>query len=143
MQLVRGTYNTRGSESEGKVIVVTEQTQKTVLIVEDDADIGFVLVQFIGQETPYHALLVTTGRDALRAVSTTTPSLLLLDYLLPGMNGIELYDQLQHMKGGRAIPAIMISATLPSSDIRQRDIVGMNKPFDIDDLLQTIEKMIR
>jgi CheY-like chemotaxis protein len=100
-------------------------------------------VQFIEQETPYHGLLVTTGRDALRAVSTTTPSLLLLDYLLPGMNGIELYDQLQRMKGGRAIPAIMISATLPSSEIRQRDIVGMNKPFDIDDLLQTIEKIIQ
>jgi CheY-like chemotaxis protein len=105
--------------------------------------IGFVLLQFIAQETPYQALLVTTGQAALRAVSTTTPSLLLLDYRLPGMNGIELYDQLQQRKGGRAIPAIMISATLPSHEIRQRDMVGMKKPFDIDDLLQTIETMIQ
>jgi len=136
-------YNTSRSDSEGKFIFVTaQQTQKTVLIVEDDAGIGYVLVQFIGQETSYHALLATTGREALQAVSATRPGLLLLDYRLPGMNGIELYDQLQRTEGGAAIPAIMISATLPSHEIRQRDIVGMKKPFDIDTLLLTIENLI-
>ena len=100
-------------------------------------------MQFIGQETPYHALLVTTGREALSAVSSSRPGLLLLDYRLPGMNGIELYDRLQRMEEGRALPTIMMSATLPWHEIRQRDMVGMQKPFDIDDLLQTIEKMIQ
>ena len=120
-----------------------QQTEKTVLVVEDDAGIGHVLVQFIGQETPYHPLLVTTGSDALQAVRVTRPSLLLLDYRLPGMTGIELYDHLQSTEGGAAIPAIMISATLPHREIVQRQIVGMKKPFDIDNLLQTIENLIR
>ena len=128
----------------GKILFVTErQVEKTVLIVEDDAGIGFVLVQFIGQETPFSALLVTTGSDALQAVSVTRPNLLLLDYRLPGMNGIELYDQFQRVEGGTAIPVIMISATLPHHEIAQRNIIAMKKPFDIDDLLQTIENLIQ
>jgi DNA-binding response OmpR family regulator len=119
------------------------QAEKTVLIVEDDPGIGFVLEQFIGQETRYYALLVTTGSDALQAVSVTRPSLLLLDYHLPGMNGIELYDQLQRMEEGTAIPVIMISATLPLHEIAQRNIIAMKKPFDINVLLQTIENLIQ
>ena len=118
------------------------QTEKTVLIVEDDEDIGLVLVQFIAHETPFRALLVTNGSDALQAMRTTQPSLFLLDYQLPGMNGIELYDHLQGLEGGEAIPAVMISASLPHREIAQRHLVGMNKPVDLYDLLQTIENLI-
>ena len=113
------------------------QTEKTVLIVEDDEDIGLVLVQFIAHETPFRALLVTNGSDAPQAMRTTQPSLFLLDYQLPGMNGIELYDLLQGLEGGEAIPAVMISASLPHREIAQRHLVGMNKPVDLYDLLQT------
>jgi CheY-like chemotaxis protein len=118
------------------------QAEKTVLIVEDDEDIGLVLVQCIVQETSFRALLFTNGSDALQAMQTTKPSLLLLDYRLPGMNGIELYDHLQSLEGGKDIPGVMISASLPHREIAQRQLVGMKKPVDIDDLLQTIENLI-
>lgn len=111
--------------------------------MEDDAGIGFVLVQFIEQETPYHALLATNGQHGLRMALASRPHLLLLDYRLPGMNGIELYDHLHQVEGGMDIPVIMISATLPSREIAQRHIVGMQKPVDLDSLLQTIENLIR
>jgi CheY-like chemotaxis protein len=119
------------------------QTEKTVLIVEDNKDIGSVLATFISEETPYHALLVTNGPDALQAVSAMRPNLLLLDYRLPGMNGIELYDHIQRVEGREDIPVIMISGTLPYQEIAQRHLVGMEKPFDLDDLLQTIEQLIQ
>ena len=67
---------------------------KTILLVEDDVNIGEVLVQAITQETPYHAMLVPDGFEALKAVKKTMPDLLILDYHLPRMTGIELYDQL-------------------------------------------------
>ena len=129
--------------STGKGIVVHDrQTEKTVVIVEDDEDIGWVLVQCIVQETPFRALLVTNGSDALQAMRTTHPSLLLLDYRLPGMNGIELYDRLQDVEGGKDIPVVMISANLPHREIAQRHLVGMHKPVDLYELLQTIETLI-
>ena len=129
--------------STGKGIFVHDpQTEKTVVIVEDDEDIGLVLVQCIVHETPFRALLVTNASDALQAMRTTQPSLFLLDYRLPGMNGIELYDHLQDLEGGKDIPVVMISASLPHREIAQRHLVGMNKPVDLYDLLQTIENLI-
>jgi CheY-like chemotaxis protein len=114
-----------------------------VLIVEDDESIGYVLVQVLAQETSYHALLVTTGQEALQVVRAIRPHLFLLDYRLPGMNGIELYDHLQRLEGRAGIPVIMLSATLPSQEIVHRHIVGLPKPVDLDELLQTIENLIQ
>ena len=114
-----------------------------MLIVEDDKSIGFVLAKFLSEETPYHALVVTNGPDALQAVKAMRPNLLLLDYRLPGMSGIELYDHLQRIEGRAGIPVILMSAFLPSQEIAQLHIVGMEKPFDLDDLLQTIMQLIQ
>jgi len=58
------------------------------------------------------------------------------------MNGIELYDRLHTTQGLEHVRAIMISANLPQQEIRQRQIVGIRKPFGLDDLLNTIEKVL-
>jgi len=115
---------------------------KTVLVVEDDAGIGGFIVQAILQETSHQAMLVIDGFQALRAVTNIKPSLFILDYQLPRMNGIELYDQLHTIKGFENIPAIMMSARLPKNEIEKRKIVGMNKPLELDDLLLTIESLL-
>ena len=115
---------------------------KTILVVEDDEDIGSFIVEALLQETPYQALLVTTGFKALETVKTIKPNLFVLDYLLPRMNGIDLYDRLHSSKDLEDIPAIMISANLPSGEARKRKITCLKKPFELDDLLQTIEELI-
>ena len=115
---------------------------KTILVVEDDEDIGSFIVEALLQETPHQALLVTTGSKALETVKTIKPNLFVLDYLLPRMNGIDLYDQLHGTKELEHIPAIMMSANLPASEARKRKITCLKKPFELDELLQTIEKLI-
>jgi|SRR6266516_1209869 len=117
-------------------------TKKTVLVVEDDTGIGSFLVQTVVQETPYQALLVTDGFAALRVINDIKPDLFILDYLLPRMNGIELYDQLRMIQGLEDIPAIMISARLPKHEIEKRSLIGMSKPFELGELLDTIEHLI-
>ncbi|MFL5703251.1 MAG: response regulator, partial [Ktedonobacteraceae bacterium] len=62
---------------------------KTVLIVEDDQDIGSFILRAILDETSHQAILVTDGQKALETVKSLKPNLLLLDYHLPRMNGIE------------------------------------------------------
>src|SRR5438128_8643419 len=99
-------------------------TVKTVLVVEDDTGICNFLVQAISQETSYHALLVADGFQALKAVASIKPSLFILDYQLPRMNGIELYDKLHTTKGLEEIPAIVMSARLPKHEIEKRKIVS-------------------
>ncbi|HYL44138.1 MAG TPA: response regulator [Ktedonobacteraceae bacterium] len=115
---------------------------KTVLVVEDDTGIGNFLVQAILQETPYQAMLVADGFQALKAVTNIRPSLFILDYQLPRMNGIELYDQLHATRGLEHIPAMVISARLPRQEIEKRQIIAMSKPLELDDFLNTIENLL-
>lgn len=115
---------------------------KTILIVEDDEHIGEVLVQAILQETSYFAILVADGRAALHTVTEIKPSLFILDYQLPRMNGIELYDHLHAIPELSLTPAMMISARLPQRELEKRNILGMNKPLDLDEFLQAIDQLL-
>jgi CheY-like chemotaxis protein len=115
---------------------------KTVLVVEDDTGIGTFLVQAILQETHHQALLVSDGFQALKTVTNIKPSLFILDYQLPRMNGLELYDNLHAIKGLEHIPAVIISARLPKHEIEKRKLASMSKPLELDDFLQTIEKLL-
>ena len=115
---------------------------QTILVVEDDDGVGDFLVQAISQETPYQALRVADGFEALRIMEKIKPSLFILDYQLPQMNGIELYDRLHALKTFEHVPAIVISARLPRQEIEKRELIGMNKPLELDELLQTIEGLL-
>ncbi|GHO86817.1 response regulator [Dictyobacter formicarum] len=115
---------------------------KTILLVEDDINIGEVLQQAITQETSFVAILVSDGFQALQMVKEIRPNLFILDYQLPRMSGIELYDQLHSIEELAHVPALMLSAHLPRHEINKRHIQGMGKPIDLDDFLQTIENLI-
>jgi len=115
---------------------------KMVLVVEDDVGIGNFLVQAILQETSHQAMLVTDGFQALKAVASIKPSLFILDYQLPRMNGIEFYDQLHAMQGFESIPAIIVSARLPRREIEKRKVIPMSKPLELDDFLNTIDRLL-
>jgi CheY-like chemotaxis protein len=129
-------------EKHVQLLAEGQERAKLILMVEDDADIGFFLEQIIVQETFHQPLLVTSGFQALQVIHDITPDLLFLDYQLPGMNGLELYDHLHTMKGLEEVPAIMVSARLPRQELDRRNIVGMSKPLDLDELLETIEQLV-
>lgn len=85
-----------------------EEIPKTLLIVEDDAAIGDILTETFRQ-VGYAVQLATTGEEGLKAAETFPPSLILLDVLLPRMNGIEMLRQLRGSSWGKAIPVIILS----------------------------------
>ncbi|GAC1503329.1 MAG: hypothetical protein NVS2B12_14200 [Ktedonobacteraceae bacterium] len=118
------------------------QQAKTILVVEDDASVGASLVQAIVEETPYLAFLVVDALQALQVMRDLKPDMLLLDYQLPHMNGFELYDRMQEQRVLSDIPILFISANLPQEEIERRHLIGMRKPFKLDDLLSTIKKVL-
>ncbi|HEY6541678.1 MAG TPA: response regulator [Ktedonobacteraceae bacterium] len=120
----------------------TQTATKSILLVEDDAAIAELLVQIIVQETPYRVLFVPDGLQALDMVKNIRPNLLLLDYWLPVIHGIELYDRLSAIKGMEQIPTIMLSVNPPMQEIKKRQITCLRKPFDVDQLLHTIQSMM-
>lgn len=120
----------------------TKPGTKTILVVEDDDNIGSFLVEALSQETSYRALLVTDGFQALEAASNIKPSLCITDYRLPIMNGLELYDRLHSTEELKNTPVIIMSAYLPEQEIKNRHLVSLSKPFELDDLLNIVQELL-
>lgn len=117
--------------------------QTILLVVDDDEDIGAFIAQALKDETPYQVLHVTDAARALEAVNSIKPSLFILDYSLPGIDGLKLADHLHSVEGLETVTTIMMSATFPSTEeMQKRKITFLSKPFDLNDLLATIEKLL-
>jgi DNA-binding response OmpR family regulator len=122
----------------------SQATPKTILLVEDDPNISSFLVEAIRQETPYRAIVASDSNAVLKLVRHFTPCLFILDYGLPGMNGIELYDRLSINHELAPIRAILITANrqIPQQQIQQRQLITFMKPFELDAFLAAIETLL-
>ena len=122
----------------------SQETPSMILLVEDDPNIGAFLVEAIAQETPYRAVVASDSNAALKLVRHFTPCLFILDYGLPGMNGIELYDRLHVNKELAPIPAILITANrhVPQQQIQQRQLITFMKPLELNAFLATIATLL-
>lgn len=119
-------------------------SEKIVLIVDDDRDVGEILQKIILDQTDYKVVWIAESDLALDAAWYLRPSLLLLDYMLPSIDGLDLYDRLQKMEGMRGVPTVLISAseTLPFEELRARGIYLLKKPFELSDLLDMLAQLL-
>jgi CheY-like chemotaxis protein len=116
--------------------------KKLILLVEDDEVHASMLYQVLKEETPYHIYYTSDGLDAWNFLQHVKPHLVLLDYRLPRMDGLALYDKIHEHRDLQDLPVLMISAVLPYTEIQQRGIACIQKPFEIDNLLETIDMLI-
>ena len=123
-----------------QVIPPAAQTScsSSILIVEDDENVGEFLQQAINEYTPYQTTIVHDGFDALERARQIQPCLLLLDYTLPRLNGLEIYDRFQNLEETRGVPAIMMSASLPVEELQRRGIYQLRKPMDSGNVIRMI-----
>ena|SRR5579884_1264365 len=123
-------------------------SSKTILVVEDDTDNEEVLELIITSETSYQALVMESGREVLERIEeikAVKPALFLLDYHLPAMTALELYDQLHKIEAFKHIPALIVSASQPGPivyEIAKRGLTFLEKPFEVDTLLTTIKRIL-
>lgn len=119
---------------------------KTIIVVEDDDGIGEMIVQTIQQEMPYHVIRFADGYEAwtIMQYRRLLPNLLILDYNLPGITGIELYDRIHARKEFKHIPALVVSAhyKLCQEAAKVRHLACLEKPFELQALLDMIERLI-
>ncbi|TBL81039.1 response regulator transcription factor [Paenibacillus thalictri] len=116
---------------------------KTILIVEDEDAISRVLAAYI-RKAGYDCRICRDGKQAAASFDADPPSLVVLDVLLPGMNGWEV---LQHIRRKSACPVIMLTAR---GEVGDR-IMGLNegaddymsKPFEPDEVVARIHAVLR
>jgi two-component system, response regulator, stage 0 sporulation protein F len=130
--------------SSGEIAQTPSTSEKTILIVDDDRDIGEMLQSIITQQTDYRVVWIAESDLVLMAAQHLRPSLILLDYMMPTMDGLDLYDRLQNMENMRGVPVVLISAraTLPFEELRARGIYLLRKPFDLTDLLDILAQLL-
>jgi CheY-like chemotaxis protein len=123
-------------------LISVQSTQKTILLIEDHPVFSRIFTHIISEHTQHQVIHLSDGLQIMQVMKEHRPHLLILDYELPGMNGIELYDLVHNTKGWEDIPAIMVSAGLPEREIRLRNIPGLRKPCSSGELLRAIERAL-
>ena len=124
---------------------MTEQ-KKTVLVVEDEEDI-LALLHFNLIKAGYEVVCAARGEEALTAIAAGTPDLMLLDLMLPGIDGLEICRRLRDDPATGEIPIIMLTARGEEEDVVRGLDLGaddyVTKPFSIKVLLARIQSVLR
>jgi CheY-like chemotaxis protein len=122
---------------------MTEFNCKSILVVEDD-ELICTTIQYLLELEGYYVMTAPNGKVALEMLkSLEHPCLILLDLMLPIMNGWELLEVLRHDSKDllAAIPIVITSAAGPAATDASRRVDGyIKKPIDIDLLLSTVKK---
>lgn len=121
---------------------------KKVLVAEDNKD-NFDLIQMIFDEAPFRCELVRahTGRDVLRLVEEELPDLILMDMVMPDMDGIEATKFLRKKYSKQKLPIIALTAQAMTGDRETVLDAGcdeyLSKPFAINELLATVSHFLK
>jgi two-component system phosphate regulon response regulator PhoB len=117
-----------------------------ILTVDDEEDI-LELVAYNLKKGGYHVTCVSTGEAALKAVRAEPPDLILLDLMLPGLDGLEVCRLLKQDPGTQPIPIVMLTAKGEESDIVLGLELGaddyVTKPFSPRVLLARVKAVLR
>src|SRR6266513_2654919 len=115
--------------------------KKVVVIGEDDDPIATLLRDSINDEDAYQAVVVSDGALVLETVRQVHADLLILDIMMPGLNGFEVFDRVRADTDIRDMPVLFVSAATNQheSDFAERGITDViSKPFDLNDLLARV-----
>ncbi len=121
---------------------MTAGAPPTVLVVDDDPDILLTVEQIL-QSEGYTVLSARNGQEALNRLDVERPGVIILDLMMPVMDGFEFRRRLLEHPAS-ATPVIVVSAdrdlARKAEALRVHGYLG--KPFDLDDLLAAIQDLI-
>ena len=121
-----------------------EQRKHVVVIGEDDEPIARLLRDAINDEPTYQAVIVPDGALVLETVRQVHADLLILDVMMPGLSGIEVFDRVRADPDVRNMPVLFVTAATQDyqrqfKDRRVADVIS--KPFDLNELLAKVRAL--
>ncbi|MGI9190258.1 MAG: response regulator transcription factor, partial [Longimicrobiaceae bacterium] len=123
-----------------------ERMTASVLVVDDEPDISALVAYHLARES-YRVRTAADGGEAIRAVETERPDLVVLDLMLPGMSGIEVLRELRRRPETAEIPVILLTARRDEQDRVEGFKVGADdyvpKPFSPQELVLRVGAVLR
>jgi CheY-like chemotaxis protein len=116
----------------------------TVLVVDDEAGARRALMRLLAQEG-YETVGAGDGGEALRALGARAPDVILLDLMMPGMDGLELLEALQGHPQWKALPVVVLTALSDTHTVNRAQQLGaraylVKATFSVADMLDHVKR---
>jgi CheY-like chemotaxis protein len=120
--------------------VATAETRRTILVIEDDTGIRESLVECLATEG-YLVVPAVNGADGLARLRAGRPNLVVLDLVMPVMNGAEFLEAVSRETALKDVPVLLMTAALPSpGELLPRATGYLPKPCELEELLAAVER---
>ncbi len=109
-------------------------TTKSILLIDDEPNLAEVIAVCLESFKDWQVRVVNSGKEGLKIVESLQPDAILLDVMMPEMDGITVFQHLQQNSATQNIPVILLTAKVQSSDrarFSQLGVAGLiAKPFE-------------
>lgn len=126
---------------------MTQPDEAHTVLVVDDTAANRMLYGTLLSRAGYAVRVASSGTEALRQIEEAKPSLVLLDFMMPGMDGAEVLGRLRRSRATAELPVVVLTASVASDDIERALVAGaddyITKPVDSRILLTRIRSIIR
>jgi twitching motility two-component system response regulator PilH len=122
---------------------VSEHARKRVIVVDDDPDIRALVGRVLSDA--YDVQTFADGETALAAVRADPPALVLLDLMMPRMDGEAFLMRMRVQLGDAAPPVALLTASSQRTDVARRHGVAaaLDKPFELDDVRELVDSLVQ
>jgi CheY-like chemotaxis protein len=114
---------------------------KTVLVVDDEPVLRGIMREILNEEG-YAVIEAADGHVMLEIMTRERPDLVLMDVMMPGVDGREAYRQLRSRPEHRDVPVVMMSAAVQPHGLDPSIAGFMAKPFDLNQLVDLVTRLI-
>lgn len=118
---------------------------KTILVVEDSPT-DLALLEAALRDHGYTIVSVADGEEAIITATAAPPSLVLLDVVLPKMNGFQVCRKLKTSPATESVPVVLVTSKAQESDrfwgLKQGADAYLTKPYDASELRETVARLI-
>ena len=118
---------------------------RTVLVIDDDQGIRVILEATLAFTTDWKVLMASSGSEGMKTAQAEQPEAILLDVMMPDIDGISVFRQLQAHDSTKAIPVIFLTAQAREVELKALEELGAGiilKPFEPERIANQIRTLL-